>query len=172
MTNSGNGFAGQVIITEVMFQCAEGQRTGRGERSRRRRLARAWPRPHRGAGHGQSAAGVEIQRIQSPRVSSSRSARDPARLRRPTGDVQIVTVGGTALDDVLVTELHRDTGATFGVSSLTPEAMVRHRVLIVEDEQDIADLIKHAIERAAIPMPKSSAPATPRFASSASSRPI
>jgi hypothetical protein len=40
--------------------------------------------------------------------------------------------------------------------------MPRHRVLIVEDEQDIAGLIKHTLERAATPRRSSWARATRR----------
>ena len=49
--------------------------------------------------------------------------------------------------------------------------MQKHRVLIVEDEQDIAGLIKHTLERAAKPKPKSSAAAMPRSRPSPSEPP-
>ena len=39
--------------------------------------------------------------------------------------------------------------------------MPKNRVLIVEDEHDIAGLIKHTLERAARPRQKSSEAATP-----------
>ena len=46
------------------------------------------------------------------------------------------------------------------------------RVLVVEDEQDIAGLIKHALERSGDGRSRSSAAATPRFARVTEQRPI